>query len=354
MFIWTVLCYNMLQRVQMPARICAFRFGPSIVSLLHFTTLLRLSMYYFIVNPHSRSGKGYQIWLQLKAELEKSTVEYQVYLTEYQGHARELAAELTTSLPQEDSGSVIVAVGGDGTLNEVIDGLNVSSHITLGYIPTGSGNDFARSMKLPKKPVKALRRILHPRYFRFLDYGVVSCDLCDINHRRFVVSSGIGFDADVCRRTSVSRLKAFLCKIHLSKLSYVVLGIQSLCCMRPNSGTLVLDGVKRIPLKNVAFVSTHIQKYEGGGFKFAPKADPCDGQFDICVISHTGRLRVIPALLLALVGFHTRCNTVRTYRCHELSIHMDTPAAVHADGEVLGYHGDVALSCRTRQLRVIV
>lgn len=311
-------------------------------------------MYYFIVNPHSRSGKGYAIWRRLETELKKSTIEYQVCLTERPGHARELAARLTAGPHDDSSSHVIVAVGGDGTLNEVIDGLNISAHATLGYIPTGSGNDFARSLRLPRTPQKALWRVLHPRYFRFLDYGVLSCDVCDINHRRFAVSSGIGFDAAVCQRLNSSVLKRFLCRVHLSKVSYVALGLQSLLRLRRVSGQLILDGVKKIPLKNAAFVATHIHKYEGGGFKFAPKADPCDGQFDVCVFSHTSRLKMIPPLILAFFGLHTRCNIVRTYRCRELSIHMDSPCAVHADGEVLGVHSDVTLSCRTRQLRVIV
>lgn len=311
-------------------------------------------MYYFIVNPHSRSGKGAQIWRRLKTELEKSTVEYRVYLTESPGHARQLAATLTASSAEESPGRIIIAVGGDGTLNEVVDGLNTATPVTLGYIPTGSGNDFARSMKLPKKPLKALRRILHPRYFRFLDYGILSCDLSNINHRRFVVSSGIGFDASVCRRINSSPLKVLLCRLHLSKLSYILLGLQSLFFMKPVSGYLILDGIKKIPLKRAAFVSTHIQRYEGGGFQFAPKADPCDGQFDISVFSHTGRLGMIPALLLSFAGLHTRCKVVRTYRCREFVLHTDTPCPVHADGEYLGGHSDVTLSCRTRQLRVIV
>ena len=307
-------------------------------------------MYYFIVNPQSRSGRGYRIWRQLEGELKKSTAEYQAFLTERPGHARELAARLTSGRQEAGSSQVIVAVGGDGTLNEVIDGLNLSSHVTLGYIPTGSGNDFARSLRLPKNPQKALRRILHPRYFRFLDYGVLSCDICDINHRRFAVSSGIGFDAAVCQRLNASRFKRLLCRVRLTKLSYVAIGLQSLFQLRTVSGRLTLDGIKKIPLKDVAFLSTHVQKFEGGGFK----ADPCDGQFDVCVFSHASRLRMIPPLLLSFAGFHTRCNIVRIYRCKELSIHMDTPCAVHADGEVLGVHSDVTLSCRTRQLRVIV
>ena len=224
-------------------------------------------MYYFIVNPQSRSGKGAQIWRRLEVELKKSTAEYQVYLTERPGHARELAARLTSGQTEPASSQVVVAVGGDGTLNEVLDGLHVSSQVTLGYIPTGSGNDFARSMRIPKTPQRALHRILHPRYFRFLDYGVLSCDICNINHRRFAVSSGIGFDAAVCQRLDASAFKRFLCRIHLSKLSYIFIGLQSLFRMRRVSGQLILDGIKKIPLKDIAFLSTHVQKYEGGGFR---------------------------------------------------------------------------------------
>ena len=311
-------------------------------------------MYYFIVNTNSRSGKAAKIWQQVKAELDSSAVEYEAYLTEYPGHAKALAEELTVVPQDAGENRIIVAVGGDGTLNEVVDGLHVSSHITLGYIPTGSGNDFARSMKISKKPLKALHRVLHPRYFRFLDYGVLSCDTCDINHRRFVVSSGMGFDADVCRHINSSKLKRFLCKIHLSKLSYIVLGIKALISMKRNTGYMVLDAAKKVNLKDVAFVASHIHKSEGGGFRFAPKADPCDGQFEVCVVSHTTRLKMVPTLVLALFGLHTKSKIVRMYRCHEISVHMDKPATVHADGEVLGNYTDVSLSCRTKQLRFIV
>ncbi len=310
-------------------------------------------MYYFIVNPHSRSGKGRQIWNRLKEVLDHNEILYEAFLTEGRGHARKIAASLSVSCAEQEN-TILIAVGGDGTLNEVVEGLDISSHITLGYIATGSGNDFSRGMKLPKNPERALQRILHPRYFRFLDYGVLSCDVSDINHHRFVVSSGIGYDAEVCNEINTSKFKQFLCQVHLSKLSYVCIGIHRLLCMKPVDGYLILDGTKKISLKQTAFVSTHIHKYEGGGFQFAPKADPCDGQFDICVISHTNRRKLVPALLLAAVGLHTRCNVVRVYRCHDITIHLDSPRIVHADGEILGKHTDISLSCRSKQLRFIV
>lgn len=311
-------------------------------------------MYYFIVNTNSRSGKAAKIWEQIQAELDECQVEYEAHLTEYAGHAKVLAGELTAAPVVQGQNRILVAVGGDGTLNEVVDGLHVSPNITLGYIPTGSGNDFARSMKVSKNPVKALHRILHPRYFRFLDYGVLSCNTCDINHRRFVVSSGIGFDAAVCIDINGSKLKKFLCKVYLSKLSYIVLGIKGIACMKRSNGYIVLDGAKKINLRDAAFVATQIHKSEGGGFRFAPKADPCDGLFDVCVVSHTNRIRIVPVLASALFGLHTNSKQVRMYRCHEISVHMDRPSVVHADGEVLGTYTDVSLACRTKQLRFIV
>ena len=101
-------------------------------------------MFYFIVNPRARSGQGINIWEKAEEILSAKNTEYEVYFTKYTGHARELAMQISMlSLP-----CTLTVLGGDGTLNEVIDGLarRDFSHITLGYIPTGSGNDFARGL----------------------------------------------------------------------------------------------------------------------------------------------------------------------------------------------------------------
>ena len=105
-------------------------------------------MFYFIVNPHARSGQGMDIWKKAEEILAAQNTEYEVFFTKYTGHARELARQIAIlSLP-----CILTVLGGDGTLNEVIDGLASQgdfSHITLGYIPTGSGNDFARGLGIP-------------------------------------------------------------------------------------------------------------------------------------------------------------------------------------------------------------
>lgn len=312
-------------------------------------------MYQFIVNPHSKSGKGYQIWLRIEKKLKQQNIEYQAYLTEHRGHARELAAMLTTPADETDrEPRTLIILGGDGTLNEVVNGLTFLVPTTLGYIPTGSGNDFARSMHLPKRPGTVLKRLLKPKYHPFIDYGVVSFGKEELCHRRFAVSCGIGFDAEVCQDLFTSKAKEWMNRIHMGKLAYIVVGIKRIAMMKPCDGYVELDRTKRINLKKVAFISSHIQRYEGGGFMFAPDADSNDGMLDLCVIAGTNRLKVIPVLLASLFGRHTGMKGVHHYRCREAHIHMETPLWIHTDGETFEPQTDLTLTCMERRLRIIV
>ena len=152
-------------------------------------------MFYFIVNPHARSGQGINIWKKAEGFLAAEDTEYEVFFTKYTGHARELARQIAVlSLP-----CTLTVLGGDGTLNEVIDGLASQgdfSHITLGYIPTGSGNDFARGLGIPSDVTACMRAILSPSAFALADVGVSRTSQ---GKRHFLVSSGIGYDADIRR-----------------------------------------------------------------------------------------------------------------------------------------------------------
>ena len=108
--------------------------------------------YEFIVNPQARSGRGRKLWEKIEAELKKRKTDYRVHMTAGKGHAGEIAGALSSS----DEKCTIVVMGGDGTINEVLNGIVFSENVTLGYIPIGSSNDFARGMGIPKKPEKAL------------------------------------------------------------------------------------------------------------------------------------------------------------------------------------------------------
>ncbi len=111
-------------------------------------------MYYFIVNPNAGWGKGGRVWQVLSGYLEKHQVEYEAYLTIGKGDAREAARRLTCGRREE---LVLVGVGGDGTMNEILDGLCFGCPMTLGHIPAGTGNDLGRSLRLPLSPLKGLK-----------------------------------------------------------------------------------------------------------------------------------------------------------------------------------------------------
>ncbi|MDO5415617.1 MAG: YegS/Rv2252/BmrU family lipid kinase [Lachnospiraceae bacterium] len=307
-------------------------------------------MYFFIVNPNSRCGWGEKVWKKLKKLLEQKAVEYECYLTEKAGDASMLARSLTEGVREP---RVIVVVGGDGTFNEVLDGLAFGGMITLGYIPAGSGNDLARSLKLPSNPVKGLKRILSPKHHQLLDYGVITFGK-EAEHRRFAVSSGIGMDAAVCSNLLESPTRKRLNRVHLGKLSYIVIGIKQLILARPSKGCLILDGVKKVEFNHICFISVHIHPFEGGGFLFAPKADYKDGMLSVCVVSQKNKLKLIPILLSALLKEKKRKKGVRIYDCREASFHVENPMPVHADGEICGTWTDIQAECIERKIRMIV
>ncbi|MFR5602068.1 MAG: diacylglycerol/lipid kinase family protein [Lachnospiraceae bacterium] len=309
-------------------------------------------MLYFIVNPNSRCGKGERVWKRLKRHLEFTGVAYEAYVTEGQGDARTFASHLTEGNKEP---KIIVTVGGDGTINEVLDGLSFGGPVTLGYIPAGSGNDLARSLGLPKNPKKCLKKILSPQYHKLLDYGVLTYGKEEVHHRRFMVSAGIGFDAAVCHNLHYSKTRRFLNKIHMGRLSYVLVGLKQLAQARPAKGYLLLDGVQKVELNHIYFISSHIHPYEGGGFKFAPRADAADGQLTVCVMHHSSKAKLLPILADALFKKRNKkYKGMRNYNCREVVIHTERPMAVHVDGESCFCQQDLEIRCIPKKIRMIV
>ena len=115
-------------------------------------------MYTFIANPNARSGRGILLWKQIELILKDRKITYQVLFTKYQHHATRLVHDLTS----DGEHHTIVVLGGDGTLNEVIDGIAFLDKVTLGYLPLGSGNDFARGVGLPTD-IQLLTKSSHRR-----------------------------------------------------------------------------------------------------------------------------------------------------------------------------------------------
>lgn len=308
-------------------------------------------MYNFIVNPHAGSGRGRRIWKAVARYMDSHNIEYEVFMTQGIGDARSVARKLTENHSQP---GYLIAVGGDGTMNEVLDGVSFHAPLSLGYIPAGSGNDLARSLRMPKSVLKCLKKQLTPRHFTMIDYGVLSYGNRELSHRRFLVSAGIGYDASVCQDALTSGCRQRLSRIGLGRLSYIILGIRQFFKCKSSKGYIILDGVKKVEFNNILFISCHIQPSEGGGFLFAPNADGCDGKMNICVVSHGAKAKLIPVLLSALAGRKGRQKGIRSYECREISIHTEAALPVHADGECCGLQTDIQAGCIARKVRMMI
>ena len=306
-------------------------------------------MYYFIINPNSRSGKAALIWQNLEKVLQERNIKYKTFFTEYKGHAALLSASITASLP-ENTSLKLIAVGGDGTIQEVLSGIRDLSRITFGYIPTGSGNDFCRSMKLPQDPMKALELILSDKRPHPMDVPHISCGS---NSSRFAISCGIGFDAAVCHEVGVTPMKKVLNKIGLGKLVYLFVALKQLLFLNPSPMTLVMDENRVENFSRVYFTAVMNQKYEGGGFKFCPDASPSDGYLDVIVVDNLSKPKVLCCLPTAFFGKHTHFNGIHIFRCKKIDIHSEARLAVHKDGESAGLLNDFSVCMEEQQLNII-
>ena len=303
-------------------------------------------MYYFIVNPSSRSGNGKSVWQAAEQILEKEQVEYQVFFTSYRYHATELAREIT-SRPEK---LTLIAVGGDGTINEILNGIQDFSRVTFAYIPTGSSNDFARSLGLPSIPEEAVRNILHPTYLRRIDLGQA---VLENKKQYFAVSCGFGFDAAVCQEALSSRIKDFLNHLKLGKLTYVGIALKQLILCKTFPSTLILDGKEQHSFSKTFFVTGMNCCYEGGGLKLCPRANPEDGMLDVFVVENLPKLLIACMLPTAYFGKHTIFPGIHLYRTDSFELRSNTEAAFHTDGEPDVVSNRLKVSCIPSCLTII-
>ena len=304
-------------------------------------------MYTFIVNPNARTGLGHKVWKELEEILKKENVDYQVFFTKYRKHATEITREITSG----DEEQVVVALGGDGTVNEVVNGIVNIEKTTFGYIPIGSSNDFARGHSVPKDAKEALYTILQSPKRELMNIGVLQYK--DIT-RRFAVSTGLGFDAGICHEVIVSPIKKILNKFGLGKLTYVFIALHHLFVSTPCTVEITLDDKKTITYPKTLFVATMNSKYEGGGAKFCPKADAGDDKLDLCVVSGIPKWFALLMIPSAFMGLHTVFKGVYTHTCKTAEMKAEIPMALHTDGEPFFIQRHTKVSCLPEKLRLII
>ena len=211
---------------------------------------------------------------------------------------------------------VVVAVGGDGTINEVVNGLD-GSDVPLGIIPLGTANDFARQVGIPDDPDHAMDVVLRraPR----------AIDTADLNGRRFLNVSTGGVAAEATAETPTEA------KEQLGPLAYAITGVRKLAELAPRRARITAPGVD-VDTEFLLFAVGN-GRSTGGGSRITPRALVTDGLLDVCIIPAMPRAEFARLLLRIKKGEHLDGNEVQYFQVPTVTIAADGPVSVNVDGE---------------------
>jgi YegS/Rv2252/BmrU family lipid kinase len=301
--------------------------------------------WHVILNPHAGAGKGSRHRKRIIDSLKNSGINYTLHISEFPGHAIKIAQELAGK-----GETHFIAAGGDGTLNEIVNGFfnlrgTVPANIIVGMIPVGTGNDWIKTFGIPDDYENAMKIIVQGNRvtqdvgeIRFLQNGQTA-------RRYFVNIAGFGFDgmvassANALKAKGVSGFRVYAGSLFSSFLKFKA------------SKTLIeIDGVKIE--KNLFSGSIGIGKYNGGGMMQVPDANPLQGTFHITLISKIGLLGILKNFKGLYSGKFIHDHRVSTYTGKEVIIRSDQPLPFEADGETLG-EGNFSVRILPHQLTVI-
>lgn len=286
----------------------------------------------FIINPISGSGRGAELAQLIESRIDRRRYSPQIALTTARGHATELAREaVAQGLPY------VVAVGGDGTVNEVGRAL-VGSPTALGIVPHGSGNGFARHLGLPTGSPQRAIEMLNSAHVEAVDYGT-------LNGRPFLCTAGTGFDAVMGDRFVHLPRRGFAAYAHAVIAGYW--GYRPLRCrLQLDDGRELEQEVFLLALANAA--------QWGYGVRIAPEANVSDGLLDITMVARFPKWRTLGMALRLFAGRIGSSRYVTTLRARRVRIARPVPDAVHVDGEPFDMEAMLEAECHPGALRVLI
>jgi diacylglycerol kinase (ATP) len=292
-----------------------------------------------IVNPASADGATRDAWPKIASDLRTHFGAFSVAFTEAAGHGRQLAAEAA----KQDT-KLIIACGGDGTISEVVNGILESNKETeLGVLPSGTGGDFRRTLRMPNNVAAAARALRNGRT-RTIDAGRVTFmnDSGERETRFFINVASFGMSTAVLDKTASGEAKkwipGFAPRKLSSKLSYAAATVQTTLSSTPTEVHVQLDEQPERRLRVAEFCVANA-RYYGGAMKIAPDAKLDDGQFDIITIGDASAFRILANSPRLYFGAHLRMNEVTHALAKQVvarSVKKDEEVRVELDGEVVG------------------
>jgi diacylglycerol kinase (ATP) len=310
--------------------------------MLHKDVNERMMRLKVILNPKSKNGDKRHLQTTIKDKFGHSLIG--IDQTAYPGHGTYLAQRAT-----KEKVDTVVAVGGDGTVNEVLNGI-VGTEVALGVIPTGTANDFACLYHIPSDVARACDVIR--------EQCLVRADVICVNERYYVTAGGMGFPCEVvslANRIKLSSLAGKLFSQFLGSKIYLFAALFSLAKkiekghffdVRWDSGSLSVDSLA---------LMVDNQPFLGRNFLMSPEAVNNDGLLDVCLIENSkSRVQILSILMKVLTGSHVNSASVRQWRTPELTIQTERMLPFLGDGELFGQGVEFRIKIVPKCLKAIV
>ncbi len=285
----------------------------------------------FIVNPVSGIGSKDSFPHLVEKILDKSKFDYQIIYTKKAGHAIKLSEKAV-----KQAVDIVVAVGGDGTINEVAGGL-IGTDVILGLVPGGSGNGLARHLNIPLHAEGALK-LINSCHVSKIDTGI-------INGRPFVSLAGVGFDALVA--------KIFAKEPHRGFLTYFRIVAGRYQHYKPKHYSVVIDNREKIH-KEALFITLANSNQFGYNTTIAPNAKLNDGMMDVCIVEKPTifEMPLIINLLFLKMIHHSKY--VNIYKAKEVKVFRDKNRTVNIDGEPMKLAKNLEAKVNPLSLNIII
>ncbi|HAL56714.1 MAG TPA: hypothetical protein DCP63_09615 [Bacteroidetes bacterium] len=295
-----------------------------------------------IINPSLPKSDLRKARAVLRERLDGSLID--AVETEYPIHATQIAKQAVMQ-----SLDAIVVIGGDGTVNEVVNGI-VGSSVPLAIIPTGTANDLASFHHLPSDPESACRFLLRPH--------IEGVDVIRVNGWHYVTGGGFGFPSEVARianalksRTGSGRIIARVLGSRLYSLALLI----ALLKRADESNPAVIQADDGLICGDFLWLMANNQPFIGKRFMVSPGAFNNDGMFDLCLVDNQRSRRAVLSIVRRVeAGSHTSLPAVRIGRFHELTIRLKKPVSFFGDGETLQENTEFRVRVLPRSLRLIV
>jgi len=299
-----------------------------------------------VVNPNAGTGKGKKDWNKISALLNEYGFQYTAVFTERKLHAIQMIPDHIKNGYRK-----IIVVGGDGTMNEVVNGIfsqntAAPTEITLGMVSVGTGNDWGRTFNIPLDYKLAIEIIKKGKTINqdagFVTYvnGSGSCS------RYFANMAGLGFDGHVAKKTNAAKEKG-----RSNPIIYLGYLVSSLFDYKSTNIRVTINGTE--VNDKVFSIALGIGRFNGGGMKQTPNALPDDGLFDVTIIKHMRKTSIIANLKRLYTGKIEKVKQVQQLKGSNVRIESDIPILLETDGESLG-HSPFEFSILPKSLKVIM